>query len=111
MCATLLEELTEAFASNRIATGRAIRELRESDPRAFREAAVHVLRTSPESPGSKYLLTMLVVQPDFIECICDPERLSFAESVALIRRARTLDSQVEVKLAKLLAKLPFETDQ
>jgi HEAT repeat protein len=117
MHASTLKELAGSFSANRIMAARAIRELRETDPRAFLEGAVQILRESAvttdggENPGAKYLLSMLLARPDALECICDPELFSGPESLALIHQAKTLEPQLETSLARLAARLPFDTER
>lgn len=95
-------QLVSSFDRNRMAGGRAIRQFRDHDPQAFHAAAVEVLRAAPEDLGSRFVLTLLLAQPQGVEVICDPALFSSDESVALIKRAKALDPQIEVKVANLL---------
>ncbi len=103
-----LKKLAGAFSANRVGTARAMREIHQMNPKGFLDATIEVLRESPEGAGAKYLLAMLLAQPDSLERICDPEQFSPAQSVTLVQQAKALDPQVEVKLARLVAKLPFD---
>ena len=105
-----LKKLAGAFSANRVGTARAMREIHQMNPEGFLDATIEVLRESPEGAGARYLLAMLLAQPDSLERICDPEQFSPAQSVTLVQQAKALDPQVEVKLARLVAKLTFETD-
>lgn len=90
---------------------RVIREMREKDPGGFSSAAVEILRASPEEAGTKFLLALLLTQPDGATLICDPESFTTEESLALVHQAKTLDAQIEVKLAKMLSAGPVQTEQ
>lgn len=111
MQAALLKELAGGFVTNRMAVARAIREMREKDPEGFAGAALEVLRDTPENPGPRFLLALLLAQPNGLALICDPECFSPEQSISLVQQAKTLDAQVEVKLAKILLAAPVQTDQ
>ncbi len=89
---------------------RAIRELHALDPSGFPAAAAEVLSSDPEGPGARFLLALLIGQPDYLRTLCDPQAFTLPVSAALIKQARTLDPMIEVKLAKLLITLSFSTE-
>jgi hypothetical protein len=115
MDSALLKVLVGAFASNRMAAGKAIREICEIDPPGFLTAAVPLLRESalaspPGNAGARYLLSVLLTRPEALARLCDTEQLSPAESAALIRQAKTLDPQVEITLARWAAGLSYQSE-
>ena len=107
MQAALLKELAGRFSDNRMLVAREIREMRENDPAGFASAAVEILRDSPVDSGARFLLALLLTQPGGLALICDPLRFTPEQSIALVREAKTLDSQVEVKLARMLSATPL----
>jgi len=111
MQVALLKELAVGFTANRMGVARAIREMREKDAEGFTAAAVDILRDSPEEAGTKFLLALLLAQPNGHELICDPDLFTPEQSLALVNQAKTLDSQVEVKLAKILSSGPLNTER
>lgn len=98
-----LKQLTQNFPANRPMVSKAIRAMYAEDPDGFVKAAVQVLREQEEGDGSRFLLSMLVPRPDYIEILCDPEVFSPAQSAALLRRVKAWDPRAEWKLARLLA--------
>ncbi len=106
-----LKELAKDFDANRMLVARSIRELRDQDPNAFLAASCGVLRESPASPGGKYLLAVVLVQSGGLETLCDPALFSADESILLVHEAKSLDPQIEVKLAQLLLAKPLDSEK
>ena len=106
-----LKELAKGFDANRMVVARSMRELRDQNPSAFLAASIAVLRETPFSPGAKFLLAQMLAQPGGMDLLCDPEVFSSIESVALVHEAKSLDSQFEVKLAKLLLSGPIDSEK
>jgi hypothetical protein len=110
MQSSLLRQLTKDFSKNRIAIGKAIRQVHEADPAGFATAAAEVLRETANSAagsgdgaGQKYLLAILLAEAeDSVRLLCNPEYFSATQSIGLLQVARTLDPAVDVRLAKTL---------
>jgi hypothetical protein len=108
MYAALLKELTGAFSGNRAGISKVIREIQERDPDGFASSAAEVLRESVDGPGAQFMLAILLRQTDSLKVLCSPEMFTAEQSEALLRQAKALDPQAEVKLAKLVSKLPHQ---
>jgi len=102
-----LRRLAEEFSSNSAAAAKAIRAIYETDPEGFPAAAADVLTGTGETYGTKYLVALLLAQPDYPQVLCNPEVLSLEQSVALLVHAKKLDPSAEVKLARFLTGLKF----
>ena len=111
MQAAQLKELAKDFVSNRMSVARAIREMRDRDPLGFVRATTELLRESPDAPVGRFLLAFVLAQPDGVSMFCDPASFTIDESLGLIQRAKSLDPQVEVKLAKLLLVAPVASER
>jgi HEAT repeat protein len=109
MYAALLKELTGAFAANRAVVSKVLREIHERDPDGFASSAAEVLRESVDGPGAQFMLAILLRQTDSLKILCSAEMFTVEQSDALLRQAKALDPQAEVKLAKLVSKLPYQT--
>jgi hypothetical protein len=109
MYAALLKELTGAFSGNRAGVSKVIREIQERDPDGFASSAAEVLRESVDGPGAQFILAIVLRQTDSLKILCSPDMFTLEQSEALLHQAKALDPQAEVKLAKLVSKLPQQT--
>ena len=111
MDTALLKELAENFEANRTTVGKAVRELRDRDLKGFLVAAATAVSETPEGAGARFLLTNIITQPEGLELLCSPAVLTSQQSLVLVQQARQLDSQVHVKLARMLSALSVESDE
>src|SRR6516165_9009636 len=107
----LLRSLATNFSSNAAVAAKAIREMYQMDPGAFAPAVAEVLASGPELPGAQFLMAVLVAETDWLRTICNPAKYTLEQSLQLVRRAHKLDPSTELKLAKLLTPLRFNTEE
>src|SRR5260370_2479814 len=62
-----LRALVDQFAQNPATAGKAMRDLLESDSNEFTIHALELVKTVPVSPGSNYILTLLLRDPSILE--------------------------------------------
>ena len=111
MHAELVKNLAGSFESNRVVAARTMRELREKDPGGFTAAALQALKDCANGAGTRYLLSVLLTQPDGLQILFHPEAFSPEQAGELLTQARQLDPQIEVKLARVLAATPAQTEE
>jgi HEAT repeat protein len=105
-----LKHLTDRFDSNRIAVAKAIRDCNTADPAGFARAAMEVMRQSPETAGTRFLLATLSLRPDFLRLLCDPAFFTATQSAALVRQTKAIDPRIEMRLAQMVATLGDHSD-
>jgi hypothetical protein len=106
----LLRTLATNFAVNRVRSAAAIREMYLLDPAGFPLVAAEVLRSGPELPGARFVMSILTARPGWLRSVCDPENHTLDESLEWVRRAHQLDPLTELKLAEMLALSGLSTD-
>lgn len=107
----LLRTLATNFGANSAVAAKAIREMYQMDPGSFAPAVAEVLCSGAELPGAQFLMAVLVAETDWLRMICNPAKYTLDQSLDLVKRAHKLDPSTELKLAKLLAPLRFNTEE
>ena len=95
-----LQQLVDGFEKNRLAAGKAIRELVESDRASFIERALALLKKAPDEPGCDYILTLLSQDEHFLTKLCDPSILSLCQAAEIAKRAQKADSHFDVRVMR-----------
>src|SRR5262249_33650851 len=67
-----LQKLVDGFDEEPLSYGKRMRELFQSDPGHFRDAAIAILDASPESKGWRYLVTLLWTNDLLVPILSDP---------------------------------------
>jgi hypothetical protein len=97
-----LMALVRNFDRDANANRKFIRELAETDPEAFYNTAVGILKQQDDSRGAQHLVATLVTYDMLLRALCDPE-FSREQSLELARTAARVDPMTDVTLAKRLA--------
>ena len=95
-----LQQLVDGFEKNRLAAGKAIRELVASDRARFIERALALLKKAPDEPGCDYILTLLSQDEHFLTKLCDPSILSLSQAAEIAKRAQKADSHFDVRVMR-----------
>ncbi len=106
----LLRTLATNFDANRLFAAGEIRKLYKLDPVVFFPIASELVRTEPQLPGIRFLISILAADPEWLRGVCTPSRYSTAQSLHLIQLARKADPLIELRLARILASLPLHSD-
>jgi len=101
--ASELEQLVSSFESNPWAASKALRELVRTGGGTFSDRALALIKTSPDAPGSNYLLTLLSAEATFLNRLCDPAVVSSSEAGEIARRIQRLDSNFDVRVMRHIA--------
>ncbi|MEN6600799.1 MAG: HEAT repeat domain-containing protein [Bryobacteraceae bacterium] len=96
--ATLIQE----FPANPQRAGRAMRELSETDPRAFLAESIDILRRLPKGPGLDCVLTLLAPDDYLVDILWDDDLLTTAQATELAAYAQRLDGQLSLHLGQRL---------
>ena len=106
-----LNRAIDEFTATPMAAGKAMRDLfRESDPQAFLEAAIPFVRSSPERPGTQYLLTLLLLNDLILTPLIDPAIFSFDEAIAIARQLVKIEPILDIKMMRRLLESRGNTD-
>ncbi len=97
-----IRDIVSAFDANPMTASRKLRMFFESDPKAFVDAAIAVLRDGAELQGTNYLLTLLAGHGVLLNPLCDPHIFTLDQARGLSRRLMLLDPQFDVRLLRSL---------
>ncbi|MEO7145057.1 MAG: hypothetical protein ABI165_16290, partial [Bryobacteraceae bacterium] len=100
-----LKHLIDNFSGTPLEASRARREildLLKQDRQKFSHSVVQLLKSSSDSGGYQYLCRFMVDQGLLYNLLCDPSSFTLDESVAIGHALQKMDSQADVKLARLL---------
>jgi hypothetical protein len=97
-----LEHLVREFATNRMATGQALRDLLSVTPELFLSAAWKILKKGDFSAGHRFLATLLAQNDNLVEKLCDPSTFTRQEAIAIARQVGQVDPLLDTKLARYL---------
>jgi hypothetical protein len=95
-----LARIVAEFESNRMAYGKALRQMLEMDRQAFFEAALPILRSPQDSQGIQYLLTLLLNQDMILQHISDPDLFSFDQALMVARRLIRIEPLLDIKMIR-----------
>ncbi len=98
---SVLTKLVDEFAGTPAASGRAMRGLYDSDPKAFLAAALPVLKTVSDGPGYDYLVMLLLRDRRLYDYLWDASVFSREEAIRIARHVQRLDPQHAAHLARL----------
>jgi hypothetical protein len=96
-----LERALAEFACNRN-TNTWIRDFATEFPNFFAPAALSILKTWDESPGQRFLASVVLRDPKFLRSLIDPWRYNRSEASALFKRLLAIDQALDVRLARCL---------
>jgi hypothetical protein len=99
---TPFTRLVESFDQNQSSVRQALRNLAESNPQVFYAESVSALRRGSDSPGSRFLLGMLISKGMLLRAVCDPA-LTREEATAMAQAALRVNPMVDVALAQAAA--------
>jgi len=102
----LLRRYLSTFTTNPTLAGQNLRQRFETDPASFQKAAVSLLKDCSDSPGYRYLLTMLIQSGTVLKWLCDPTIFTRIEASAIIRQLSRVDPQVDWKLIEMAIDSP-----
>lgn len=94
--------MVEGFSSTPMVSGKKMRQLVDSSPDAFLRAALELLLTAKDSPGSQYLLTLLCKYDRSIDVLSDPYRFTLPEAVSLTRKLFRADPVLDLRMVRRL---------
>ncbi len=97
-----IRDIVSAFDANPMTASRKLRILFQSDPNAFVDAAIPVLREGAGSQGVTYLLMLLAGHGVLLKPLCDPHMFTFEQACGLARRLTLLDPRFDVRLLRSL---------
>ncbi|MEO7649388.1 MAG: HEAT repeat domain-containing protein [Bryobacteraceae bacterium] len=96
----LLEGLIPDFDTGTGTSGRAMRQLLSQEPVRFCTAAVRLLNRNDHSPGSNYLLQLLVAEGMLVEQLGNPSAMSLDAAIRLAQRTSRGHTMLDAMLAE-----------
>ena len=84
------------------AAGRTLRRFADEMPGVFTEAAIALLLKEKDSPGCRYLCTLLLKNPDLFNQLSNPRQYTRQQAVILGRHLLKADPSLDLRLAKQL---------
>lgn len=97
-----LVALVRDFDRDANAARKLIRDILQFEPETFYSTTIEILKNGVDSPGARFLVTLLVSQNLLFRALCDPA-LNREQALALARRAVVIDPVVDAALARQLA--------
>ncbi len=92
----------QEFAQNPGAYGFTLLELIRKDREAFYRGSLAALHTGEDSPGHKYLITLLVQNGLLVGDLPNPAYFSKEVSISLARKIAAIEPRLDTKLARML---------
>ena len=97
-----LSRIFDDFASNPVSSGKAMRQLLESDRDRFVLSSLPFLRAVQQTQAFNYLLTLLLMHDLILERLTDPDLFSFDEAVDVTRAMLKIEPLLDIKMVRTL---------
>lgn len=97
-----VRKILDDFPASPARAAKALRALIDGDENAFFEAVLPILRSSAETQGFQYLLTLLLSKGILLRPLCDPTMFTLAEAVHISKRLKQVDPGFDVRLLRAL---------
>lgn len=94
--------MVRAFEADPRSSRQNIRDLLDNDRETFYSVSIGLLKTTQDSRGLQYLVTLLVSNGMLLRALCSPD-LTKDEALSLGKSAKRVDPMVDVALARILA--------
>ena len=101
-----IDALIGQFDLSPFAISRALRQLRELEPIPFQEAALGAIAGLPESSGTRFIATLVILNEPVLELIVNPAAFEAERARRIVQAIRRTDSQTEAKLLRLISANP-----
>jgi len=93
-----LKRALDEFTNN-LGAPRIMRGLARDQPSLFFVAAMHLLRTEPPSIARRYLILLLLNQPEVIARLMNPHEFNRLDTIAVFKSFMETDRLLDVRLA------------
>src|SRR5262249_26112148 len=103
-----LRQVVENFAKNPPGGAQMLRRLLEADTSAFVASSWPLLKSGANTPGHRYLTTLLVQNELLLEELANPVVFTREEAIMLAQQAMRVQPLLDTKLAR---KLPARHSQ
>ena len=97
-----LSRIFADFASNPVLSGKAMRQLLESDREQFVLCSLPFLRNAQHTQAFNYLLTLLLMNELILDQVTNPDLFSFEQAVEVTRAMVKIEPLLDIKMVRTL---------